>query len=80
MNILPKTPMNPSVACLIALLRMARLLLDFLEPAVPIVEACREATSCCTLSLELNDPTIIHTMIPCRGIYSRSYFLHTKIH
>ena len=31
-------------------------LLDFLEPAVPTVEAWRLTTSCCTLSLLLNEP------------------------
>ncbi len=31
-------------------------MLDFLEPAVPTVEAWREATSWCTDSLELMEP------------------------
>ena len=42
---LPRTPTKPSVAWRSALLSIARLLLDFLLPAVPTVDACREATS-----------------------------------
>merc|ERR1719232_964126 len=54
-----RIPMNPSVAllaCLMAWLRMARLLLDFLLPAVPTVLAWRLATSWWTDSLEDMDP------------------------
>ena len=57
-----RMPMNPSVEqCLTALLRRAMDLLDFLEPAVPTVDATWLATSKCCDSLESE------LMVPERG-------------